>query len=377
MSTLNVSGITSPSVLTIDRVSAMNGGQLAGHRNKIINGRMDISQRGATFSPVSGAYTLDRWQCSYNSTAGFTVSQQFDAPLTEFQTSLRLAVTVADTSITTAKFAFIRQRVEGMNARELLGRTFTLSFWVRSSKTGTHCVAFQNNGPDRSYIGEYTVNAANTWEYKSITVTGGLVSAGSWNWIGGVGLSISWALMQGNAQHATAGSWQVGNFLSSPAQVNCFDTVGNVFAITGVQLEVGAVASAFEHRHIGAELMLCNRYYYRRTPTSMHVSGDVFSMLGNIQFPVTMRAVPTISHSLITANYVGTAPTGLQWNIQKAGIQYVAAQGGVNMQSGAQSVSPDNCTVIWHANGVQLFSVGTGNLLTTGETAFFEASAEL
>ncbi len=144
-------------------------------KNKIINGKMDIAQRGTSFAAVgAGTYTLDRWRSSSNATsAAITVSQQSDVPSSnEFQNSMRLAVTTADTTIASVDQVNIQQRIEGYNVRDLIGRTFTLSFWVRSSKTGTHCVYIQNDAQDRSYVVEYTVSAANTWEQRSITVSG-------------------------------------------------------------------------------------------------------------------------------------------------------------------------------------------------------------
>ena len=233
-------------------------------RNKIINGKMEIAQRGTSFPAIANdAYSLDRYQNVLSGTGVITASQQADVPSSnEFQNSLRYAVTTADTSIAAGDIYAVRQLVEGFNARDLIGRTFTLSFWVRSSKTGTHCVSFRNTG-DRSYVAEYTVSAANTWEFKSVTVSGGLITAGTWNWTNGIGVSVAWALACGTTSQTTAGAWQTGSFFATANQVNCLDTIGNIFAITGVQLEVGGVATPFEHRPIGAELALCQRYFQR------------------------------------------------------------------------------------------------------------------
>lgn len=274
------------------------GGQLAGMRNKIINGKMDIAQRGTSFAAAAGeTYTLDRWVPNYSSTAVVTISQQADVPSSnEFQNSLRVAVTTADTSIAAAEYWSLRQRIEGFNARDLIGRTFTLSFWVRSSKTGTHCVGFFNSGHDRTYVAEYTVSAANTWEYKSVTVSGGLITAGTWNWTNGVGLQVAWMLACGTTYQTTAGAWQTGTFIATSNQVNCLDTVGNIFAITGVQLEVGGVATPFEHRPYGAELALCQRYYVEVEVERflLGLTGSV-AILQSYSLPVRMRASPTVS----------------------------------------------------------------------------------
>lgn len=272
--------------------------QLAGLRNKIINGKMEIAQRGTSFiSPTSNTYNLDRWVIGIAGSGDVTVSQQTDAPSSEFQSSLRVTVTTSGVS---ADSLFLTQRIEGYNARDLIGRTFTLSFWVRSSKTGVHCVAFRNGGADRSYVLEYSIASANTWEKKTVTVNGGLITSGSWNWTTGTGVQVFFAAAVGaTLQTTTAGAWQTGNFQGTPNQVNGLDAVGNIFAITGVQLEVGSVATPFEHRPYGMELTLCQRYYYRAKASAV---GDNFGIGYNgattganymLWFPTVMRTAPT------------------------------------------------------------------------------------
>lgn len=231
-------------------------------KNRIINGKMDIAQRGSSFAAITtGDYSADRWGFGNTSAAVLTASQQADGPGYDFPSSLRLAVTTADTAIAAGDQSTVGQVIEGCNVRDLVGRSFTLSFWVRSSKTGTHCVSFRNSTPDRSYVAEYTINVANTWEFKTVTITGGLPTAGTWNWANGAGLRVSWALAAGSTYQTAAGAWQTGNFLATANQVNALDTVGNIFAITGVQLEIGATATPFGYRAYGLELSLCERYF--------------------------------------------------------------------------------------------------------------------
>ena len=322
-------------------VSSINGGQLAGMRNKIINGKMEIAQRGTSFAAAgSGVYTLDRWVPSSSTAGVVTISQQADVPAdNEFQSSLRVAVTTADASIAASDNFGVFQNIEGFNVRDLIGRTFTLSFWVRSSKTGTHCVSLRNGAGDRTYVAEYTVSAANTWEKKSITVSSGLITAGTWNWTNGLGLSVGFNLYCGSTFQTTAGSWQTGNFLATANQVNCLDTIGNIFAITGVQLEVGSVATPFEHRPYGAELALCQRYYYRNTAG---VAGAPLLGVGafatinsaNLQFnyPVPLRSAPSVidyGNVYIGDGTVGAAVTSL-------GASFYGPNGSqVNMVSSA------------------------------------------
>ena len=255
--------------------------QLATFRNKIINGKMEIAQRGTSFAAIGNTYSLDRWMRFSNAAESVTISQQADAPAgDEFQSSLRVAITTADSSIAAGDASSVYQLIEGYNARDLIGRTFTLSFWVRSSKVGVHCVSLSNNGLDRSYVAEYSISTANAWERKTVTIVGGLIAAGAWNWGAGIGLRVVFTLAAGSSLQTTPGAWQTSNFVATANQVNCLDTVGNIFAITGVQLEVGPVATPFEHRPYGMELALCQRYYYRMTNAGS--STGYIGLLGGI-----------------------------------------------------------------------------------------------
>jgi hypothetical protein len=295
------------------QATSYNGGQLAGMRNKIINGKMDIAQRGTSFAaPASDSYSLDRWGYAVVGTTGVvTLSQSTDNPVDEYGYSLRATVTTADAAVAAGDVAAIYQKIEGFNVRDLIGKTFALSFWVRSTKTGTHCVFFSNSANNRSYVSEYTVNAANTWEKKTVSVSGGLITAGTWDWTTGVGLQVGFTLIAGSTYQNTAGAWHTGNFLATSAQVNCLDSDTNIFAITGVQLEVGSVATPFEHRPYGAELALCQRYFYAYTCGTSGF-GDfgigylrsTTSFVTSIKMPVPLRIAPTaITFSGVVGDY--------------------------------------------------------------------------
>lgn len=348
--------VTTPKILdgaiTTAKWAATNG-QIAGMRNKIINGSMEFSQRGTTFAAITtGTYALDRWVIGQDHNGAGTVTQNTDVPSNnEFQYSYRYAVTTADTSIASAQFLLIEQKIEGFDARDLIGRTFTLSFWVRSSKTGTHCIALRNSGSDRSYIAEYTISVANTWEFKQITVSGGLITAGTWDWINGVGVRVEWTLAAGTSFHTTASAWQTGNYIATANQVNCLDTIGNIFAITGVQLELGSVATPFEHRAHAAELALCQRYYEAGTATSFYFpSTSATTMYIPHSYRTTKRAVPS------------SVDIGTGTNL------------GFNNAGG--SISPSSWTVI--SSDANEFSVGIGAVSLGGHAAFtFRANAEL
>ena len=296
----------------MSKAANTGNGYPSGMKNRIINGGMDISQRGTSFA-AANSYTLDRWFCSNVSDASATVTQSTDVPAgSEFQSSIRAYVDTADTSISSTQRAAFSQSIEGYNVRDLIGRTFTVSFWVRSTKTGIHCVAFRNSISDRSYVTEYTINISNTWEYKTITIIGGLITSGTWNWTNGLGCSVSWFLTAGSSFQTTPGSWQTGNFMSTANQVNVLDTIGNIFAITGVQLELGPVATPFEHRLFGTELALCQSYYRRGL---MGGCMSVAYSTANISFRLILN--PPARGNVTTALISGASLTNC---IEKIGI---------------------------------------------------------
>lgn len=257
---VTTSGIVVDSGIGLGSYS-FNNGPLGGFRNKIINGKMTVAQRGSSFA--AGGYTLDNWVNNYSHQGAHTVSQSTDVPSNnEFLYSLRSTVNTADASVGITDYAGFTCPIEGYNIRELVGNTFTLSFWVRSSKTGTHSVSIRNIAGDRSYIMTYTINTANTWEYKSITLNEGLITAGTWNYTNVASLVLFFSYMTGSTyQTASPNTWLTGNFLAATGQVNVMDTIGNIFAITGVQLEPGPVATPFEHIPHGIEFRRCQRYF--------------------------------------------------------------------------------------------------------------------
>ena len=303
MSTLAVNTITNAAGGNTAQINGMTptADSLRGFRNRIINGDMRIAQRGTSFANASN-YTLDRWTYTAITTGVVTVSQQTDVPNNnQFQNSLRIAVTTADTSVAANDVNQITQFIEGFNISDLVGATFNMSFWVRSSKTGVHCIAMTNSGDDRTYISEYSIGTANTWEFKTIIVTGGLPSTGTWNFTNGVGLGVRFILAAGTDYHTTAGAWQTGVVRSTSSQVNCMDTIGNIFAITGVQLEAGSVATPFERRPYGTELALCQRYYQQ--VGSFYAGTQVGSettLVGAYSMYCPMRAGPT---GTVAANF--------------------------------------------------------------------------
>jgi hypothetical protein len=274
-------------------------------KNRIINGDMRVDQRnaGASVASPSDTYTLDRFYSRQVGGGVASIQQSSTAP-TGFNNSLLFTVTTADSSIVTTDRYYIRQSIEGYNVADLgwgtaSAQTITLSFWVRSSVTGTFGGSLQNDAVDRTYAFTYSISSANTWEQKTVTIAGD--TSGTWLKTNGVGLIVQWSLGMGPTYLTTAGSWTAGNYLSATGSTNLIATNGATFYITGVQLEVGSTATPFERRMYGQELALCQRYYYKWTNDNAgavdatvfqnYASGSSFGKL--FDFPVTMRATPT------------------------------------------------------------------------------------
>ena len=292
------------------QLSSLNGGPLAGARNRIINGDMRIDQRAAVVT-TNGAYTVDRWQLGFATTGAVQSAQSGDFP-TGFGNSLLFDVTTADTSIAAGEYGVLTQYIEGLNTADLAwgtasAQTVTLSFWVKSTTTGTYCVSFRNSGNSRSYVATYSVASANTWEYKTITVSGD--TSGTWLGTNVVGISIAFCFAVGSTFQTTAGSWQAGNFLGTSAQTNLLASTANEIRITGVQLEPGTVATPFERRSFGQELALCQRYFEKSYGQSQPLgtieenqatwgsvnSADTTLVVMQQTYKVTKRVAPTVT----------------------------------------------------------------------------------
>jgi hypothetical protein len=236
-------------------------------KNRIINGDMRINQRNlGTVNPTSGdtlKYTIDRfWVYNSNAASKFSVQQSSTAPA-GFVNSALITVTNAYTPTGGDEFE-IGQYIEGLNISDLAwgtadAKTVTLSFWVRSSVTGTFGGSLVNSGYNRSYPFSYTISSANTWEQKSITITGD--TSGTWLTTNGVGIRLQFSLGVGSTKTTTANAWTAGEYYNATGSVNLVATAGATFYITGVQLEIGTTATPFERRLYGTELALCERYY--------------------------------------------------------------------------------------------------------------------
>ena len=296
-------------------------------RNRIINGDMRIDQRnaGAAVSPMSGAYAIDRWVGSYlgSGVGRFSAQQSSTAP-SGFSKSWLITVTTSDGAPSASYGYMVEQWIEGYNIADLgfgsaSASPITVSFWVRSSVTGTFPLIIYNGAGTRTYGATYTITSANTFEYKTVTITGD--TTGTWASDNTAGLALIFGFGGGSSRTLSTG-WQAASGATPTNVTGCTSliaTSGATFYITGVQLEEGSVATPFEHRQYGQELALCQRYYYRTKRT-----GSATTCIGNAHvynstavysvypFKQTMRAAPT-----------GNRSSASDFSILSAGVNYV------------------------------------------------------
>lgn len=278
-----------------------------GMRNRIINGDMRIDQRngGASVTPTAATYSADRWLAYCNVASKYSIQQNAGAvtPPTGFNKYLGVT-SLSAYSVAAGDRFFLAQVIEGFNAADLAWGTaaaqaVTISFWVRSSLTGTFGGAVTEYSGTRAYPFAYAVNAANTWEQKTITIPGD--TAGTWNSTNSGWGQVSFGLGCGSTYSGTAGAWAAANYNSATGAVSIVGTNGATFYITGVQLEAGSVATPFERRPYGTELALCQRYYEASTTPGSGIllfSGNVSNGANyyhSNKFSVAKRANPTFT----------------------------------------------------------------------------------
>jgi hypothetical protein len=281
-------------------------------KNRIINGAMVIDQRNAGASvtlPDSVTYTLDRWYV-YSSQASKLSCQQNAGSVTPpvgFTKYLGMT-SLSAYSVGSGEVFWLNQAVEGLNATDLAwgtanAKTVTLSFWVRSSLTGTFGGSIRNGAGNRSYPFSFTINSANTWEFETITIAGD--TSGTWVTDNSAFCYVTFSMGAGSTFSGTANTWQAGNLAQPTGATSVVGTNGATFYITGVQLEVGSTATSFDYRPYGTELNLCQRYLnqYVIVATTMQAmivgsfnTTTVYSSTP-LFFPVTMRTQPTITYT--------------------------------------------------------------------------------
>ncbi len=292
-------------------------GGFVGMKNRIINGAMVIDQRNAgasvSYSGNTSAYSVDRWLGFQNTDGAFTLQQVSDAP-SGFINSLKFTATTADASLGSTQFVGVRQSIEGLNVADLAfgsasAASVTVSFWVKSSLTGTFGGALLNSDENRSYPFNYTISSANTWEQKSVTIAGD--TSGTWLKTNGVGLRLVFGLGVGSTYSGTVNAWTGSSYIySTTGATSVIGTLNATWQITGVQLEKGSTATSFDYRPYGAELALCQRYYWKEPDVSYHVAcldgstGDYPDAW--VSHPVEMRATPSGVFETVAAFYYNT-----------------------------------------------------------------------
>jgi len=307
--------------MALSKILPASQEQYAGARNLIINGAMQVAQRGTSSTSVTaGYYTVDRFNFSPIATDELAVthSQSTTVPSGQgFANSWKLEVTTAETALAADELCILRQQIEGQNLQHLAygtssAKSLTLSFWVRSSLIGKYSCLFYNLDATRTNLQSFTINTADTWEYKTITIDGDTDSGAGFDNDNGGSLQVAWIFAAGTdwtgTPHTGWGAHTNTDDYAFSDQVNFIAQTGT-FYITGVQLEVGDTATPFEHRSYADELRRCERYCYRPFVSS---SGDEDAELGwprfyssvygtggtvHIEYPVTMRTNPTLTYT--------------------------------------------------------------------------------
>jgi len=295
-------------------------GQIGGRRNLIINGAMQVAQRGTSSTNTSdGSYnTVDRWRLGRYALDDLSVTQEQSSDSPDgFSNSWKLTMTTPESALATDEFFYVHQRIEGQNLQHLAygtssAKTMTCSFWVKSSVTGTYAVNFHQNEASAYTLGRtYTINSANTWEYKTVEIPGD--TSGNLDNDNGPALFVMFFLSAGSdwkgTDNSTWGAYSSGKWAEGH-DVDVITQSGATWQITGVQLEVGSVATPFEHRSFGEELALCQRYYYNShedgdfsdfngQQITIAVGGGSFGAaagaMNGREYPVTMRATPAVT----------------------------------------------------------------------------------
>jgi hypothetical protein len=310
VSQLSVNTITNAAGGNTAQINGMTptAQSLQGFRNRLINSDMRIDQRNAGASvTANGGYTLDRWEVEASQTSKLSIQQQTSVVPIGFTYATAFTSLSAYSVVSADNFGY-RQIVEGFNVADLGwgaagAQTVTLSFWVRSSLTGTFGGAFANGDNNRAYPFSYTISAANTWEQKTVTVPGD--TTGTWGKTSGRGIQIRFGLGAGATYSGTAGAWVGSDIRTVTGAVSVVGTSGATFYITGVQLEAGSVATPFERRPYGTELQLAMRYFETGRSWAGGRTTDGTAMM-TANFKQTKRAAPTMVYTVI----LGGAATG-------------------------------------------------------------------
>ena len=343
-------------------------------KNVITNGQFDIWQRSASFklSASSGLmYTADRFAFEISSTVQLVVSRsERSANASNVPTlaqcgvflnnSLLVSISAIDAVVAAGEFIMLETRIEGFDWRQIAHKPTMLSFWVKTDTTGTYCIAVRNSGSNRSYVQEYSVSAADTWEKKTFLIPEA-PTAGTWDYSSGIGLAVSWALMAGTTYQGGAGNWTAANILATANQTNLALSAGQIWSIAGIQLEEGAVATPLEIRPYHQERQACKRYYQQITSGNDRYFGFTISTsegLYGVELSPEMRAAPTVTFPALTlfamtdggavAKSISAATTlaigtkKVTFDLKSVGTPLTAGDGSFFLLSAAATVALDS-----------------------------------
>ncbi len=336
-------------------------------KNRIINGDMRIDQRnnGAAVSG-SPSFPVDRFRQSNNGAGVLSGQQISDAPA-GFNNSVRFTVTTIDSSIAAGEYYQFEHFIEGYNTADFNwgtanAQTVTLSFWAKASQTGTYSVQLANDAGSRCYPSFYTINAANTWEFKSITIPGS--TSGTWLTTNGCGIGLRFGIVYGSTFNgATANAWMnttgfANSFITSTN--NMMSTLNATIQVTGVQLEQGSAATSYEWLPYTTELQLCQRYFYSTNAVGITLIGATSNIAnGTIVYPVTMRASPTVSGVTINritnfsvTDYNGSYTFAVENNtsLSQAAIKYTQSSGSTWSTGVPLAINPTSQSAITTAS---------------------------
>ena len=335
-----------------------------GFKNRIINGAMVIDQRNAGGS-VAGvqSYTLDRWQYVASQSGKITIQQNGGSVTPPAGFKNYIGLTVANSYSTTASdYFYLRQSIEGYNIADFNWGTasaspVTVSFWVRGSVTGTYSIGLHSGANYKEYIATYTISAANNWDYKTITIAG--PTDGTWYSNSASGLELFFNLGIGTSSPtwgtSTINEWIAVDWAPGYTGGNQFVSTsnGSTLYITGVQIEKGSTATAFDYRDYGREFIMCQRYYQQYNSTGdnsgfiCNAYNDTTSRsFGIIQFPVIMRTSPSLSIVSATSFGIYAVPAN------SITLSSIALLGGSSL--------PSSIGLILNASGI---TAGQGTLL--------------
>ena len=368
--------------ITFADASTQSTGGYTGFRNRIINGAMMIDQRnaGASVTPTntgSSTYLLDRWKADISQASKFSVQQSSTAPA-GFTNSLAVTSLSSYTVGSSEVFA-ITQIIEGYNVADLGwgaagASSVTLSFWVRSSLTGTFGVVLENSANTRSYPATYTISAANTWEQKSITIAGD--TSGTWVVNNGKGIQIKFGLGVGSTLSGAAGSWAGADYWGATGATSVVGTNGATFYITGVQLEKGSVATPFEFRPYGTELALCQRYCQIITRSSGSGAFAIGTRQSSAYLAMhltyqQMRASPTWANAPTSWDSTGSpsATQACAWNFAASNYATISGAFSIINQLGANQgrLYYTSASGFSGSDGVVYSLAGGSDMLLTAE----------